>query len=608
MNLSRLALIIVLLITPLIGSTQTIINIDEKFQVEELDTKILIKTDFDRKINIKNVQSQLDDFKPFTKSHKTGDNFHWITFTLQNSLNKPISLVLSYEIFADSIYTYLSFDRGLKPIDSPQSWKTPNEKRFYPHIRYPIFEINLAAKEQKRVFIKLMKKDGGILKLPFFLWEKQAFYDDYNKITLYHGFFYGWMLFVCLLSLTFYVYLKENIYLFYSLTVFFSAMGVAGISGTLNQLFGWLPSSMSGAPGLIFFNSFYIFFNFKFILIYLDVKKDAPKILINLGNYFITVGYIWLFLNLISQDFFYSPYSYIFYNSVAITFIILTILYIINGIKRDNTSAKFYLIAILPLFIIGFIYLLYGLGVANFQHTFVIIYRLTILFEIFVLSLGLGYRYFLIKKEKKNLESELIQAQYLIIASQETERQRIAQDLHDEVGNSLAALKNYVSQTNLELGSKINKIAQDVRNISHNLASIDFEKTTLSVTFQNLINRHNEADNIDYELIEVGKPQKLAAERELVIYRIVCELLNNIQKHSKAQKATLQLIYEDNTLTVTVEDNGIGIKNKSNMIEGIGLKHIQTRVAYLNGKLTIDDDGKGTIIVLDIPIFQTIKT
>lgn len=134
------------------------------------------------------------------------------------------------------------------------------------------------------------------------------------------------------------------------------------------------------------------------------------------------------------------------------------------------------------------------------------------------------------------------------------------------------------------------------------MASIDFEKTTLSVAFQNLINRHNEAENIDYELIEVGKPQKLAAERELVIYRIVCELLNNIQKHSKAQKATLQLVYEAQNLTIIVEDDGIGIKNKSTIAEGIGLKHIQTRVAYLNAKLTIDDDGKGTIVVIDVPI------
>ena len=201
----------------------------------------------------------------------------------------------------------------------------------------------------------------------------------------------------------------------------------------------------------------------------------------------------------------------------------------------------------------------------------------------------------LLAKERSQTENQIINAQ-------ETERNRIAQDLHDEVGNSLAALKNYVSQTNLELGDKINKIAQDVRNISHNLASIDFIATTLSMAFQNLVNRHNEAENIDYELIEVGNEVKLPAERELIIYRIVCELLNNIQKHSKAQKATIQLVYEAKSLTIIVEDDGIGIKNKVNTAEGIGLKHIQTRVAYLNGKLTIDDDGKGTIIVIDIPI------
>ena len=51
-----------------------------------------------------------------------------------------------------------------------------------------------------------------------------------------------------------------------------------------------------------------------------------------------------------------------------------------------------------------------------------------------------------------------------------------------------------------------------------------------------------------------------------------------------------------------VEDDGVGIERKGNKSEGIGLNHIKTRVAYLNGKLTIDDDGKGTVVIINIPI------
>jgi signal transduction histidine kinase len=220
------------------------------------------------------------------------------------------------------------------------------------------------------------------------------------------------------------------------------------------------------------------------------------------------------------------------------------------------------------------------------------------------LAIGLGFSYAETRKIQKVLLYKLSQTQTQILQAQETERNRIAQDLHDEIGNALAALKNLVTQ-NIKtdnLGERISQIAQGVRDISHNLASIDFDKATLSVAFQNLIHRHNEAQNIAYELIEIGIPQKLSPDKALVIYRIACELLNNIHKHSKAKKATVQLIYESQTLTLMVEDDGIGIQTKGNKNEGIGLNHIQTRVAYLNGKLTIDDDGKGTVIIINIPI------
>ncbi len=236
------------------------------------------------------------------------------------------------------------------------------------------------------------------------------------------------------------------------------------------------------------------------------------------------------------------------------------------------------------------------------------IFNLIILFvTITIVLIMFSYANWL-KNKKTQTELALLeereQTENQVIKAQETERNRIAQDLHDEVGNALAALKNLVTQNiktdNLE--DRISQIAQEIRDISHNLASIDFDKTTLSLAFQNLIHRHNEAQNIAYELIEIGIPQKLSPNKALVIYRIACELLNNIHKHSKANKATVQLIYDSQSLTLMVEDDGIGIKTKGNKIEGIGLNHIQTRVAYLNGKLTIDDDGKGTVIIINIPI------
>ena len=117
-----------------------------------------------------------------------------------------------------------------------------------------------------------------------------------------------------------------------------------------------------------------------------------------------------------------------------------------------------------------------------------------------------------------------------------------------------------------------------------------------------MIHRQNEAQVIVYELNEIGIPKQLSPDKSLVVYRIACELLNNIQKHSKAKKAIVQLIYEFDMLTLMVEDDGVGIYTKENKSKGIGMNHIHTRVAYLNGRLTIDDDGKGTVTIVNVPV------
>jgi signal transduction histidine kinase len=267
---------------------------------------------------------------------------------------------------------------------------------------------------------------------------------------------------------------------------------------------------------------------------------------------------------------------------------------------RGEILAKIYFIAFIPLILLLLITSISDLGYLKQQLWFYLLQPFPILFENSILLMALAYRLYDFQRKKQQLEIEIDSK---IIQAQETERQRIAQDLHDEVGNSLAALKNLISQNfkSSVLSDSVSQIAQEVRNISHNLASINFDKTTLSEAFQSLMSRHNEAGNIEFEYIEVGKYQKIDSDKELALYRIACELLNNIQKHSKAKKATFQLAYQPDVLTLLVEDDGIGIRSKGKNTDGIGLTNIHARVAYLDAKLTIDDDGRGTVIVIDIP-------
>ena len=93
---------------------------------------------------------------------------------------------------------------------------------------------------------------------------------------------------------------------------------------------------------------------------------------------------------------------------------------------------------------------------------------------------------------------------------------------------------------------------------------------------------------------------------EIVIYRIVQELLNNIVKHAAATEVLVQIMRHDNNLNITIEDNGKGFDVSSSQNKGNGLGNVRSRVDYLKGQLDIQSvPGKGTSIHIDFVIQDT---
>ena len=109
----------------------------------------------------------------------------------------------------------------------------------------------------------------------------------------------------------------------------------------------------------------------------------------------------------------------------------------------------------------------------------------------------------------------------------------------------------------------------------------------------------NTEGKINFHFYYSGKNNQFNKQEDLVIYRIIMELTNNIIKHSNATEAAIQLVYHENQLTLVVEDNGKGINGNSN--SGIGLKNVRLRVNFLNGSTDIDSGKNGTTIMIQIP-------
>ena len=203
-----------------------------------------------------------------------------------------------------------------------------------------------------------------------------------------------------------------------------------------------------------------------------------------------------------------------------------------------------------------------------------------------------------------------------MINGQESERSRIAKDLHDGLGGLFSTIKMHFSTLQHEnAGLKadplfaksyemINTASEEVRRIAHNMMPEVLLKLGLVQASQELCSSISGGKLLDVSLQAYGMEKRLNASTEIMLFRILQELLNNIIKHSQATEAIIQFNREGNRLSVTVEDNGRGFNlAETDGKTHAGLSSVESRVSYLNGKLSIDSQKEvGTTVMMDFLI------
>ncbi len=198
-----------------------------------------------------------------------------------------------------------------------------------------------------------------------------------------------------------------------------------------------------------------------------------------------------------------------------------------------------------------------------------------------------------------------------MINGQETERSRIAKDLHDGLGGLFSTVKMHLSSLRHEreeLGKNelleksvklVDTASVEIRRIAHNMMPEVLMKMGLVDAVNDMCNHVNAGKLLYISLQAYGMERRLPAATEIMLYRILQELINNIIRHSGATAAIVQFNRNGNRLTITVEDNGRGFDAVG---EGkhAGLATIQSRVTYLDGKMAIEsEDGLGTTVMMD---------
>lgn len=197
-----------------------------------------------------------------------------------------------------------------------------------------------------------------------------------------------------------------------------------------------------------------------------------------------------------------------------------------------------------------------------------------------------------------------------LIQGEEIERKRIARDLHDGLGSMLSGLKMHLNLANRKdkenspsINEMLNDSIKELRNISQNLMPESLMKLGLEHALKDLCASHSNSETT-VEFQYLIKKAKLPQHLEMMIYRIIQELLNNSLKYAKASQILVSCSQNKDVFFITVEDNGIGFNVKhAEKREGMGLRNIKNRVAFLNGKLEIDSViNKGTSTYIELKI------
>jgi len=215
----------------------------------------------------------------------------------------------------------------------------------------------------------------------------------------------------------------------------------------------------------------------------------------------------------------------------------------------------------------------------------------------------------LLKLEKEKLvweKEQHTQVLKAILHTQEEERKRIAETLHNEVGQLLFSANLHVDHEDKKNSRLyLKKAIKKVRSISFELVPSVLQDFGLRNALHDLARETIESKEIAYELIIHDVNGNLSQELNIAIYRIVQELLNNIVKHSSATEVTIRVEVINGGLAISVKDNGVGSEhpNADHLKKGFGLTNIISRVHLLQGQISIRTaSGHGFEVLIDIPM------
>ena len=227
------------------------------------------------------------------------------------------------------------------------------------------------------------------------------------------------------------------------------------------------------------------------------------------------------------------------------------------------------------------------------------------------------------KKEKTEIDSDIYRL--TLLETQENERQRISRELHDSTVQNLTSMIHKIElcsklidmdpiRCKLELtmmSRTLRDIINDTRQMIYNLRPMSFDDIGLEITIERALDKikNEKACNINFAV--EGEPYQIKPVIGITLLRIIQEACNNAIKYANSSIISVKLIYEEDEVSISIEDDGVGfdmenldvsISNRKDN-SGFGLSMMKERVYLLSGEITIQSKkNEGTMILVRVPI------
>jgi signal transduction histidine kinase len=201
-----------------------------------------------------------------------------------------------------------------------------------------------------------------------------------------------------------------------------------------------------------------------------------------------------------------------------------------------------------------------------------------------------------------------------VVSAQELERRRLARELHDETGQALTSIllglkavedapsDDHRRRANSELRELVVTTLQDVRRLAVELRPKALDDFGLVPALERLGETFADQTGIRVQL-EAQLPERLPAEIETALYRIVQEALTNVVKHAQARRVSILIMRKHASVSAVIEDDGLGFDPGTAREDGLGLLGMRERLELIDGRFDVESSpGSGTTIVAEVPV------